>query len=224
MFALTFHTFLFIFFYHRIQIHNLFFFVTYDLTLSHVIGRAQQHPRGGMAGGIRGNFGSRADGAVQLDPRSSTPIPDRHNYIRPGHTFGVKLDEYIKMAADAQAEPGLPQGFSISDDEYVPLPAGHVSYKTDAEGIEKMFEAKRARKHGLPPPPGSPPKLIGIDANGVSKRLSTIRPGATTHVSQACSSTSTQLHRAAAQADTGRIGYVCVPKEYEEIEIKEEVQ
>ena len=129
-----------------------------------------------MAGGIRGCFGSRADGAAQRNPRSSSPIPGRDNYTRPGDPVGVKLDEYINKAADAQAEPGLPRRFWIRDDEYVPLPSGQVSYKTDAEGIDKMFEAKHARELGLPLPPGSPHKLIAIDANGVTKRLSTIRP------------------------------------------------
>ena len=59
-----------------------------------------------------------------------------------------------------------------------------------------MFAAKRAHEHGLPTPPGSPPKLIAIDANGITKRLSTIRPGATATGSQAGCSTRTQLHRA----------------------------
>ena len=58
-----------------------------------------------------------------------------------------------------------------------------------------MFAAKRAHEHGLPTPPGSPPKLIAIDDNGITKRLSTIRPGATATGSQALCSTSAQLHR-----------------------------
>ena len=58
-----------------------------------------------------------------------------------------------------------------------------------------MFAAKRAHEQCLPTPPGSPPKLIAIDANGITKRLSTIRPGATATGSQAGYSTSTQLHR-----------------------------
>ena len=94
-----------------------------------------------MAAGIRGDFGSRADGAVQRNPGSSTPIPNHDNYTSPGIPFGVYLDEYINKAADAQAEPGLPRGFWISDEEYVPLPPGHVSYKSDVERIDKMFEA-----------------------------------------------------------------------------------
>ena len=80
-----------------------------------MIGQAQPHARGAMAGWIRGYFGSRADGAVQLNPGSSTPIPDRDNSTRPGLPFGVKLDEYINKAADDQAEPGLPRGFWSSD-------------------------------------------------------------------------------------------------------------
>ena len=94
---------------------TIYFSLSYHFSLSHLIGRAQQHPRGGMAGGIRGYFGSRTDGAVQLNPRSSTPIPDHDNYTRPGLPFGVKLDEYINKAADAQSEPGHPRGFRISN-------------------------------------------------------------------------------------------------------------
>ena len=189
-----------------------------------MIGLAQQHPRGGMAGGIGGYYCSRAAGAVQLNPGSSSQIPNRVNYSRPGLPVGVELDDYIKKAGDAQAESGCAPGFWITDDEYVPLPPGYVSYKTDAEGIDKMFEAKHAKKQGLPLPAGSPPKLIAVDANGVTMRLPTIRPGGTAAGSQASSSTSTQLNRAAAQGDTCRYGYAWVPKEDEEIEIKEEVQ
>ena len=150
--------------------------------MSPVIGRAQQHPRGGMAGGIRGYNGGRVVGADAITPRTSTPIPDRNAYLRPGLPLGVNHTEYINKAADAQSEPGLPRGFWISDDEYVPLPAGDFTYSTDAEGINKMFGAKFAREHGLPTPPGSHLKLIAIAENGVTKRLSTIRPGATATV------------------------------------------
>ena len=129
-----------------------------------------------MAGAIRGYFGSRADGPAQLNPRSSTPIPERDNYTRPGLPFGFKLEEHIKSSADAQAEHGLRRGLWISDEEYVPLPPGHLNYATDAEGIDKMFEAKHAREQGLSLPPGSRLKLIAIDANGVTKRLPTFRP------------------------------------------------
>ena len=144
--------------------------------MSSVIGPAKQHPRGGMAGGIWGYNRGRVGGAATITPRTSTPIPDRNPHTRPGLPLGVNLSEYINKAADAQSKPGLPRGFWISDDEYVPLPPGYFTYATDAEGIDKMFGAKFAREHGLPTPPGSPPKLIAIDENGVSKRLSTIRP------------------------------------------------
>ena len=69
-----------------------------------------------MAGGIRGYFGSRADGATELNPRSYNPIPNRDDYTRLGIGFGVKFDEYIRKAADAHAEPGLPLEFWMSDD------------------------------------------------------------------------------------------------------------
>ena len=193
--------------------------------MSITIGRAKQHPRGGMAGGIRGNFGSRADGAAGLPPTNTTPTPDSNQYTRPGLPLGVNLSEYINKAAVAQAEPGLPRGFWISDDEYVPLPAGYFSYATDAEGIDKMLEAKHAREHGLPVPPGSPPKLIAIDEHGITKRLSTIRPGATTAgaKAQASCSTSIELHRPTPRREDDRNGPQCMPEEDEEFEIKEEV-
>ena len=69
-----------------------------------------------MAGGIRGYYGSRADGAVQLNPGSSTPIHDRDNYSRRGLPVRVKLDESINKGADAQDETGLRRRFMISDE------------------------------------------------------------------------------------------------------------
>ena len=192
--------------------------------MSHVIGPAKQHPRGGMAGGIRGYNGGRVGGAATITPRTSTPIPDRNPNLRPGLPFRVNLDEYFPKDADAQAEPGLPRGIWISDDEYVPLPPGHVNYASDAEGIRKMFAAKL----GLPTPPGTPPKLIAIDANGITKRLSTIRPATTSTGSQAGCSASTQLHRTTPHQEVNRArecgdnGEQCPPEEDEETQIKEE--
>ena len=179
-----------------------------------------------------GEFCSGADGATLLIHRSSSPIPDRDNYNRPGVPPGVKLDEYINKAADAQAEHRLHRGFWISEDEYGPISPCHVNYATDAES------STRCSKHALPLPQGRPPKLIAIDANGISKRLPTILAGATAAGSEACTSTSTQLHRAdvgtqdrlerscerqwpGIERDMRRIGYACIPQEDEEIEIKE---
>ena len=88
--------------------------------MSPVIVRAQQYPRGGMAGGIRGYNGGRVGGAAAITPRTSNPTPDLNPYTRPGLPLWVNLSEYINKAADAQAEPGLPRGFWISDEEYVP--------------------------------------------------------------------------------------------------------
>ena len=51
-----------------------------------------------------------------------------------------------------------------------------------------------AAKHGLPTPPGTTPKLIAIDANGITKLLSPIRPEANASGSQTGGSTSTQFH------------------------------
>ena len=76
--------------------------------MSHVTGRAKQHPRGGMPCGIRGSYGGRVGGADAITPRTSTPIPYRNPYTRPGLAFGVNLDEDINKAAEAQAETGLP--------------------------------------------------------------------------------------------------------------------
>ena len=97
-----------------------------------------------MAGVIQGYYGGRVGGAATITPRTSTPTPDRNPNLRPGLPFRGNLDEYFPKDADVQAEPGLTRGIWISDDEYVPLPPGHVIYETDAEGIHKMFAAKRA--------------------------------------------------------------------------------
>ena len=200
--------------------------------MSPVKGRAKQHPRGGMAGGIRGYNGGRVGGAATITPRTSTPTPDRNTNLRPGLPFRINIDEYFPKAADVQAEPGLDRGIWISDREYVPLPPGDVNYATDAEGIHKMFAAK----HGLPTPPGTPAKLIAIDDNGITKRLSTIRPGATATGSQAGCSASSQLHRTNVgtqerlETSTERHwpgvkrenGDQCPPEEDEETQINEE--
>ena len=58
-----------------------------------------------------------------------------------------------------------------------------------------MCAAKRAQEQGLHTPPGSPPRPIAIDAKGISKRFSTIRPAAISTRSQAGCSPSIQLHR-----------------------------
>ncbi len=76
--------------------------------------------------------------------RTSTPIPAHDPYFRPGLLLVVELDEYIKQAAAVQAEPGLPRGFTVTNDEYVTIPDGLLKYPTDAEGIQKMFAAKQA--------------------------------------------------------------------------------
>ena len=87
-----------------------------------------------------------------------------------------------------------------------------------------MFAAKR----GIPTPLGTPPKLIAIDANGITKRLSTIRPGATATGSQAGCSTSTQFHCTTPHQEVNRArecsdnGEHCPPEEDEETEIKEQ--
>ena len=64
------------------------------LMLAHPIGRGKQYPRGGKAGGIRGYFERRVDGAAGLARTTSTPTPDSNPYTRPGIPFGVHLDEY----------------------------------------------------------------------------------------------------------------------------------
>ena len=55
-----------------------------------------------------------------------------------------------------------------------------------------MFEAKHAKEQGLPPHPGSPLKLNLIDANGITKRLNTIRAVTPAREQQADRSKSTE--------------------------------
>ena len=188
-----------------------------------------------MTGGIRGYNAGRVGGAASITTRTSTPIPDRNTNLRRGLRLGVNLSEYINKAADAQHEPGLPRGFWITAEEYATLPPGYFTDATDAEGIEKMFGAKFAREQGLPTPSGSPPKLIAIAENGATKRLSTIRPGATATGSQAGCTTTTQLHRTNVgtqeRLETSNErhwpgvkrenGEQCPPEEDEETEIKQ---
>ena len=179
-----------------------------------------------MAGGIRGYYGSGVGAADAITPRTSTPIPDRNPYKCPGLPFGVYLVEYNPKAGDAQPEPGLPGGIWICDDEYIPLPAGHGNFATDAEAMQNMFAAKRVHEESLPSPSRSPPKLIAIDDNGINKSISTIRRAATTTGSQAGCSTSIQFHCSTPQQEDNR-ARVCgdngdqCPTEDEEIEIKE---
>ena len=103
-----------------------------------------------------------------------------------------------------------------------------MTYSTDAEGMHKMFAAKHALDPGLPTPLGTPPKLSAIDANGITKRIRTIRPVATSIESQAGFSRSTQFHCTTPHKEVNRPrecgdnGDQCPAEEDEEIQSKEE--
>ena len=109
------------------------------------------------------------------------------------------------MAADSQRDPGLRRAFWIRNDEFVPIPSAHLNFSSNAEGINIKFAAMHALEHGVRTPPGTPPKLIALDANGITKHLRTIRPPATASGSQAGCSTSTQLHCTTTQQRRRRV-------------------
>ena len=89
-----------------------------------------------------------------------------------------------------------------------------------------MFATKHARDNGIPTPPGSAPKLVAIHAQGITKRLQTIKPGTTEAgaKSQTGCSKSIDLHRPTPRPEADRSGPQCTPEEDDEFEIKEEVQ
>ena len=118
----------------------------------------------------------------ELAPQLPTQPPQltQATHTQPGIPDGQSnLTMYVREAAAAQTDPGLPLGFLISDDEYVPLPNFDFVYALDADECLKMLAVKHVRNQEQRTLPGSTHKLIAIDAHWKVIRLQTIKPNAT---------------------------------------------